>query len=63
MAVLLGSIKSDKAYLEYFIKGKKKRIFFSSTPKALKFRNQLKRSIKNGVYKEEITNIRIKSMI
>lgn len=62
MAVLLGAI-SDKAYVEYQVKGKKKRVFFPSTPKALAFKTLMKKNIRDGVYRETITNIRVKSMI
>ena len=63
MATLLGAIKSSKAYLEYKVKGKKKRIFFLTTSEAMKYQKQFRKNIRNGVYRETYSDIRVKSMI
>jgi hypothetical protein len=63
MAVLLGAVKTDKAYLEYTVKGKKVRIYFKKATDALKVKNQMKKNIKDGFYRENITNIKVKSII
>jgi hypothetical protein len=63
MAVLLGAIKTDKAYLEYTVNGKKVRIYFKKATDALKVKNQMKKNIKDGFYRENITNIKVKSII
>lgn len=63
MATFLGAIKGrDKAYLQYDVKGKKKRFFFPSTTEAIRHKNQFLKNIKQGVYRETFSNIIVKSI-
>ena len=66
MAVFIGSLKKpqpDKAYVQYFLKGKRQRIFFPTTSEALKYKNQFVKNIKQGVYRENFTDVTVKSMV
>ena len=63
MSIFLGAIERDKAYLEYSVKGKKKRIFFKSTLDAMKFKDQLKKSMRTGFYRETYSDIKINSLV
>ena len=55
--------KVDKAYLEYEVKGKKKRIFFPTASEAMKYAKQFRKNVRDGLYRETYSNIRIKTMI
>lgn len=55
--------KVDRAYLEYEVKGKKKRIFFPTTSEAMKYAKQFRKNVRDGLYRETYSNIRIKTMI
>lgn len=56
-------VKVNKAYLEYEVKGKKKRIFFPTTSDAMKYAKKFRKNVKDGLYRETYSNIRIKTMI
>ncbi len=66
MAVFIGSLSKpqpDKAYVQYYLKGKRQRIFFPKTSEALKFKAQFVKNIKQGVYRENFTDVTVKSMV
>jgi hypothetical protein len=68
MSVFLGAIKNtnvenSKAFVEYKVKGKRKRVYFNSTIDAINFRKLLKKSIRKGIFRENFEDIKIKNLL
>jgi hypothetical protein len=62
---ILGTKKEnkDRAYVQYYVNGKRVRVFFSKTTEAMKFKRQFLRNIKDGVYRERFYDVTLKTMI
>jgi hypothetical protein len=55
--------KKNRAYVQYYVNEKRKRMFFPKTTEAMEFKRQFLRNIKNGAYRESYYDVTLKTMI
>jgi hypothetical protein len=55
--------KEFKYYIKYKVKGKTERIFFKKREEAYKYHRALVKGIKDGQFRENMTNVELKVIV